>query len=416
MPITKNTKGHLPEGQAPAAASGAGISATLSRAQLHLGQGESTQAVQVLSNALGPDPGNASLWTALGVALRFQARLDDAANAFARALALEPSRADAAVYLGMIRLAQGRQEEGWPLYQARWRAPHWPDRLRYPLHALWQGQVGAGTRLLLWCEQGLGDTLQFARYAPWLQRMLQTQGASLVMEVPQPLLGLLQANWPTLEIAAMGQVRGHFDAHLPMLDLPNRWGGTGPGLLPHQPEATPYLSLPPGSAGPVLGSPCPTARAQQGAPPACTVGVVWQGRPTHPDDRLRSLSPAAFQTLFELPGLAWVSLQKDARAHPAWLPETMALCTDFLDTARILQGLDVVISIDSAVAHLAGAMGKPVFVLLPEIADWRWGLDAQTTPWYPSMRLFRRGAHEDWPDVMGRVAAALAELTHPPGG
>jgi hypothetical protein len=208
-------------------------------------------------------------------------------------LQLEPERADAQVYLGMIRLAQDRQEEGWPLYQARWRAPHWPERLRYPLDALWECRVRAGTRLLLWCEQGLGDTLQFARYAPWLQHLLQAQGASLVLEVPQPLLGLLQANWPALEIAALGQVHGHFDAHLPLMDLPNRWGGTGPGLLPYQPRATPYLSLPPGTAGSLLGIPCPTARPTPAAP-LLNVGVVWQGRPAHPDDCLRRWRRSCF--------------------------------------------------------------------------------------------------------------------------
>ena len=139
--------------------------------------------------------------------------------------------------MGMIRLAQDRQEDGWPLYQARWRAPTWTDRLRYPPEALWLERVAAGTRLLMWCEQGLGDTLQVARYAPWLQQLLRTQGSSLAVEVPPPLLGLRQANWPALELAAMGRVRGSLDAHLPLLDLPNRWGGMGPGLLPYQPEA-----------------------------------------------------------------------------------------------------------------------------------------------------------------------------------
>lgn len=384
------------------------------RAQLCLEQEDSAQAVTVLNQALRQTGEHAALWAALGVALRFQAQLEDAASAFQQALKLEPERADAQVYLGMIRLAQGRQDEGWPLYRARWRSPAWPERMRYPASALWQGRVSAGTRLLLWCEQGLGDTLQFARYVPWLQQQLHAQGASLVLEVPQGLQALLQANWPSAEIATKGQVQGRFDAHLPLMDLPDRWGGVGPGLLPYLPEAMPYLSPPAGSAEAVPATACPTAAPSANTALALRVGIVWQGRPSHPDDRMRSIAPEAFQTLFDLPGLHWVSLQKDARAHPAWLPRSMDSCHDFLDTARVLQGLDVVLSIDSALAHLAGAMGKPVFTLLPQVADWRWGLDTETTPWYPSMRLVRRRAGEGWPDLMARVATTLSAMADLP--
>jgi Glycosyltransferase family 9 (heptosyltransferase) len=383
---------------------------------MHLGQGDTALAVLLLSQAVASAGHDAALWTALGVALRFQGRLDDAATALLRALALEPGRADAQVYLGMIRLAQGNQETGWPLYQARWRTPGWPERMRYPLQALWQGRVSAGTRLLLWCEQGLGDTLQFARYAPWLQQMLQTQKAQLVLELPQPLLRLLQHSWPTLEMAALGQVQGRFDAHLPLMDLPNRWGGMGADLLPYQPGAMPYLKLPAPAAQAVAGTPYPALAPRPGAPAALKVGVTWQGRASHADDRLRSLAPEALLPLFEQPGLAWVSLQKDDPRHPAWLPQTLADCQDFWDTAGVLQGLDVVVSIDSAVAHLAAALGKPVLLLLPAVADWRWGLGAPTTPWYPGMRLFRRGLQEDWSDVMPRVAAALRQMAGLPGG
>ncbi len=373
--------------------------ATLNQAQAALGQGHSAQALQLLEQAVARMPGHAALWAGLGVALRFEARLEEAAVAFEQALQLQPGRADVQVHLGMIRLAQGRQDEGWPLYQARWRHPHWTERMRYPVQALWQGRVSAGTRLLLWGEQGLGDCLQFARYVPWLQQMLQSQNASLVLEVPQPLQRLLQVSWPMVEVVAAGAVRGHFDVHLPLMDLPNRWGGLGPGLLPYEPTPGAYLLAPPPALQPERRSTAPLR-----------VGVVWQGRPTHPDDRWRSLSPDQLQPLFDLPGLEWVSLQKDATQHPAWLADGMQACADFADTARVVQSLDAVVSIDSAVAHLAGALGKPVFMLLPHVADWRWGLAHAGTPWYPTMRLFRRAVAEDWSAVMARVAAALVEM------
>jgi hypothetical protein len=126
------------------------------------------------------------------------------------------------------------------------------------------------------------------------------------------------ALWTALELVAMGLVQGRFNAHLPLMDLPNRWGGTGLHRLPYQPGPSPHLSLAP--TGPVLATPCPSSITQGSRRAALKVGIVWQGRPTHADDRLRSLAPAAFQPLFDLPGLAWVSLQKDAREHPGWLP------------------------------------------------------------------------------------------------
>ena len=138
------------------------------------------------------------------------------------------------------------------------------------------------------------------------------------------------------------------------------------------------------------------------------VGIAWQGRPTHPDDRWRSVHTGQLPALFDVPGVRWVSLQKDGHAHPSWLPDDLAQCRDFADTARIIDTLDMVISIDSAVAHLAAALGKPVWLLLPKIADWRWALTGESTPWYPGMRLFRQGADEDWAGVATRVAAALA--------
>ncbi|WP_117176507.1 tetratricopeptide repeat protein [Rhodoferax lacus] len=389
----------------------------LAQAQASLSQGRSAQALQIITEALQQTPDHPALWAGLGVALRFEARLDDAADAFEKALQLQPGRADVQVHLGMIRLAQGRQDEGWPLYQARWRSPHWTERLRYPAQALWQGRVSAGMRLLLWGEQGFGDSLQFARYAPWLQQEFKAHGATVVLEVPKPLQHLLQQSWPALEVAAAGELHGHFDAHLPLMDLPNRWGGVGPGLLPYLPMPVPYLSLPPAGSASIVGSQYAPSRAGSGGGTGAhanasvlKVGVVWQGRPTHPDDRLRSLSAATLQPLFDLPGLSWVSLQKDAKDLPAWLPDSMALCADFSETARVVQALDVVVSIDSAVAHLAAALGKPVFLLLPQVADWRWGLSGERTPWYPNVHLFRRGAGDSWAVVMARVAQALADL------
>lgn len=392
----------LPKAAAGKATGNFSVGACLSQAAACLGAGECEQALALVQSTIEVVPGNATVRLALGVVLRAMGRLDEAAEVFVSL----PESAEAQVYLGMIRLAQGRQADGWALYRARWRYANWPEKLRYPENALWQGQQKAGMRLLLWGEQGFGDCLQFARYAPWLLHMLRSQGGTLALEVPAPLSALLCASWPFLEIYSMGEVRGNFDAHLPLMDLPSCWGGeVGTHGLPYLPMPIPYLSALPD-----------LSRGQRGAVPRpisgqpLRVGIVWQGRTTHPDDRWRSIPVAHLDALFSVAGVRWVSLQKDQGPVPAWLPDDMADCQDFSDTARVVDGLDLLVSIDSAVAHLAAALGKPVWLLLAKVADWRWQLTGDLTPWYPSMRLFRQGVNEDWPQVLARVASALATL------
>lgn len=387
------------------------VDAALDAARACLARGDGAQAVAVLQDAVPDAPDNPALLTGLGVALRFAGQFEPAADAFARALERSPNQADAQVYLGMIRLAQDRQQEGWRLYQSRWRNTHWTEKLRYPEATRWDGRVSHGLRLLLWAEQGFGDCIQFARYAPWLLRLLRQHGGSLVLEVPAPLLRLLQASWPFLDIVSSHEVRGRFDAHLPLMDLPHCCGGmVGPGGLPYEPMPLPYLSALPdlrtGQRG-VLRVPAPDGRVLR-------VGLAWQGRPSHPDDRWRSVQLQQLAALFDVPGIRWVNLQKDGAARLPWMQDDLVLCGDFSDTARIVSDLDLVISIDSAIAHLAGALGKPVWLLLPKIADWRWLLAGERTPWYPSMRLFRQGADEDWPALAERVAVAIQEVRVPP--
>ena len=374
----------------------------LARAQASLNQGDSAQAVQALSAALRESPDQASLWAALGLALREEARPDLAAAAFIKVLHLEPGQVDAQMHLGMIRLAQGRQTEGWLLCQARWDSPRWAEPMRYPQQSLWKGECRPGMRLLLWAEQGLGDALQFGRYAPWLQQLLQSQGASVVLEVPEALLRLLQESWPALDIVARGRLPGHFDAHLPLTDLPYCWRGLGEGRLPYLPLDSPYLRAP---SAPVVPS---TSLQRQS--PVLKVGLVWQGRPAFPGDRWHSLPFAALQPLWDVPGVTCVSLQQAAADAPAWLPDAVQACEDCADLARVVQGLDLVLGVDSDVAHLAAALGKPVWLLLPRAPDWRWGLQGEGTPWYPAMRLFRRGGQEACSEVIHRAAAALGCL------
>lgn len=323
------------------------------------------------------------LWIAAGVLHRALGQWDHAADAFLKALQLSPGNRQARAYLGMIRLTQGRFAEGWRDYRSRWGGMQWTDRMRHPPASLWDGSMHPRLRLLLWCEQGYGDALQFVRYVPWLRSL----GLHVALEAPAPLLPLFAANWPGLPLFPQGQVQGRFDAHLPLMDLPAVWRGP----LLAQPQGVPYLRAAP-------------ARPETGMP---QVGIAWAGRPTHPDDAIRSMAPDLLEPLWACPGVAWIGLQKDTTDLPAAVRDGVAQVNDFLRLAELVAGIDLVITVDTAVAHLAGALGKPVWLMLPYVPDWRWMLEHENTPWYPTMRLFRQGRRNDWQGVVHRVAAAL---------
>lgn len=323
---------------------------------------------------------------AYGVVQRARGRLDLAAAAFQQVLRNRPDDPTAHTYLGMVRLMQGRMAEGWAAYRARWSVPGWPSRMLYPAEHLWDGRLCPGLRLLLWCEQGYGDALQFARFVPWLA----AQGIAVTLQCPAPLRRLFAANWPSLPLLdeADGQIHA-FDAHLPVMDLPAVWRGPLPGL----PMGVPYLRAPP-PEGPVN-------------PGRRRIGVAWTGRPTHPDQHWRCVAPEVFERVLSLEGVDWLGLQPDETRLPRGLAGNLPTGVDFWDTARLVAGLDLVLTVDTAVAHLAGAMGKPVWVLLPFAPDWRWGLHGGATPWYPTLRLFRQAKPGDWPSVLDDVAARL---------
>jgi hypothetical protein len=332
---------------------------------------------------------------------------------------LQPDDAEVQVYLGMIRLAHGEQHSGWPLYCARWRSPTWIDTLRYQAATLRDGGLRPRLRVRLWGEQRYSDVLQFCRYAPWLAALVQRAGASLSLEVLGTLLRLLQGSWSDLPVYETDGVSAPFDVHLPLMDVPCRWGNAvGTETLSYNSVTAPYLRSEGTRALACVAHVGNAAQSARDRRPL-RAGIVWQGRSTHPDDRLRSIPRLMLEPLREIAGVQWFSLQKfDADALqqetlPEWMLDGVAQCVDFADTAQVVQGLDVVISIDSAVAHLAGAMGKPVWLLLPQLCDWRWGLTGAATPWYPSMRLLRQTVAGDWPAVVHTVAAQLQGMRPP---
>ena len=262
----------------------------------------------------------------------------------------------------------------------------------------WRGEALGGKTILLHAEQGLGDTLQMLRYVP----LLASQGARIVLEVPPELLSLAATLKGVAQVLARGDALPSFDWQCPMMSLPLAFSTT----LQTIPSHTPYLN-PLRAERPAWLRPARNGRLQ--------VGLVWAGNPKNTVDRRRSLPLAALASLFAVEGVMMYSLQRggppgeiasSGLAFAGALPEA----ADFAETASALKHLDLVITVDTAVAHLAGALGCPVWILLPYVADWRWLLDREDSPWYRTARLFRQTASMEWSSVVQRAADRLAEV------
>ncbi len=332
-------------------------------------------------------------------ALHALKRHDEALASYGRAIALDPDYAEARWNEGLARLRLGDFRGGWSKYEWGWKTGHRGMERRFA-QPRWTGaEPLAGKTLLLHAEQGLGDAIQFARYAP----LAAAAGARIVIEAHPSLAALLSGIPNVNAVVNRGRPLPAFDLHCPLLSLPLAFG-TGLDTIPAR---VPYLDAPEARR----------ARWKARLPRAerMRVGLVWSGR-DRPDPG-RSMALAQLAPLLDLPGVQFVSLQKDVRdsdeaalrARPGLLHLGQALA-DFADTAAVVEQLDLVISIDTAAAHLAGALGKPVWILLPFLADWRWLLDRDDSPWYPTARLFRQDGPQRWDAVVARVRDALAGL------
>ena len=339
----------------------------------------------------------------LGVVLQDQARLAEALTCYDRAIALQSDSADAHWNRAISLLALGRYDEGWREHEWRWRRKEQPPRgFRQPL---WRGEPLAGRTILLHAEQGIGDTLQFVRYVPHVIAC----GGRVILQVQAPLLRLLSHSFADcVELISDSQPPPNFDVHSPLLSLPLAFGTTAETI----PAAIPYLRADAAAAT--------RWRGRIGDGQGLSVGLVWAGSPQHKNDRNRSMALEHFGQLFDTAGLHWLSLQCGERSaeltrNPRHkITDLSPLLTDFADTAAAIAELDLVVTVDTATAHLAGALGRPVFILLPFVADWRWLVDRDDSPWYPTARLFRQQSAHDWDPVLDRVHIALRELTAAP--
>jgi tetratricopeptide (TPR) repeat protein len=329
-------------------------------------------------------------------------RFDEAFASFEQALALDPGNADATWNLSFVQLLTGNFEAGWAGREARWKAQA-RSETSYPDFAepRWHGEPIAGKRLLIYAEEGLGDAIQFARYIP----LVTAQGAEIIVVVGAPLYPLLSA-LPGIAQCLTKPLAEHptFDVHCALSSLPLIFG-------------TRLETIPPANYLP----PPPRALVQAwedrlGPRHELRVGLVWSGYAAHKNDRNRSIPLSTLVPLLALDA-SFISLQKDPRpddkavllAHRGIVDLTEHL-TDFTETAALLAGLDLVITVDTSVAHLAGTLGIPTWILLPYTPDFRWLLSRDDSPWYPSMRLFRQGEDRNYASVIARVRTALTSL------
>jgi len=397
---------------------------------VYLTQEKPDRAIEAYRQALAIDPNLAEFENSLGIALKMLGKFDEAVAAYRRALALKPNYVEAHSNLGSALQGQGKLTEalaayhraesidpgyteahynesiaqlllgnfavGWGKYECRKR------EARTFARPEWRGETPlAGKSILLYAEQGLGDTLQFVRYVP----LVAERGATIYLEVQSSLKALLSPFPHVKATYGKGDALPDFDVCCPLLSLPFVFGTQ----LDSIPATVPYLHAPAESV----------ARWRAVLAPVKTprVGVVWAGNPFHKNDRHRSIPLEQFQAIFDEPGVRFVGLQKLLKKTDEPLlarrPEVVNLSPEiknFADTAAIIAELDLVITVDTSVAHLSGALGKPTWVLLPLAPDWRWLLHRDNSPWYPTARLFRQPAMHDWDSVLQRVRTELQQF------
>ncbi|MFC4160924.1 tetratricopeptide repeat protein [Chitinimonas lacunae] len=346
-------------------------------------------------------------WFALGHAHHLAGELEQSAVFYKKAIAIQPQHSASHFNLSILLLTMGQLEEGWREFEWRFSSGM-PVHKKMPEVPMWNGEDLTGKVIFVHSEQGFGDVIMFLRFMPWLEQ----RGGRVVFQSYDDIVGLLknQADARPAEQVSLENLK--YDYHIPMLSL-GRIFANDLSTIP----SSPYLDVPPD----LLQKWADRLRADE---TRLKVGLVWSGNPHHINDYNRSATLAEFVALAELPGIRFYSLQKGPVAEQAsyppegWDIESLsAEINDFSDTAAIIQNLDLVICVDTSVAHLAGALGKQVWMLLPSYGDWRWGYQGSTSPWYPSMRIFRQTREQDWPELIEQVRQALLdEMVCPAAG
>jgi len=385
-------------------------------------RGDYSQALKSFQHASQLDPGNAAIWHNIAQCHEKTGRVEQSIEAYETALAIEPGHPLAGVALSSIRLSQcdmvesetclsqvikhhpdsaparhnrsqlllllGRYQQGWIDFAYRFQAG---TREHYPRKTLWSGEPVRDKKLLVHFEQGLGDTIMFSRFLPQVQALC----SEMIFECQLTLVDLFKHSFPGLDIVAEGEAPEDFDVHLPLLSIGERLGLDESGLL----GGHSYLASPVRAALPTLGK--------------LRVGLTWAGNPNHKNDANRSIAWEQFASITGLDGVDYFSLQLGPTAGDCQGSNVISLngqLDDCTATAAIIEKLDLVITVDTAVAHLAGALGKPTWVLLPTVPDWRWLLNRNDSTWYPNVTLYRQRAGEQgWQTTLERVRCDLSK-------
>jgi tetratricopeptide (TPR) repeat protein len=416
------------------------ISALNNLSNLIRDRGRPRIAAKLMRRAVEIDPLNPILHNGLGLAVEPLGRLDEARACYRKALELRPSyanahynlaglfheqgdlqqaemgyqtavecdaqKAEAHYRLACLWLLHGKFADAWPKYEWRWKMEESRGKNRDFSSPAWDGGSLEGKRILLYAEQGLGDALQFVRYA----RLVKARGATVLLECPQRLVQLLTSCSGIDSVIEEGRRDGlAYDLHAALMSLPGLLGTT----LANIPSETPYLSPEP--------SKVEQWRAPIAAIPGFRVGIAWQGKKTYLRDAVRSIPLKHFARLTEVPEVQLVKLQKGYGSdqlkdlHPNCTVRDLGPDFDsgpdaFADAAAVMKHLDLIITSDTSIAHLAGALGVPVWVALPYVPEWRWLLNREDSPWYPTMRLFRQPALHDWEGTFDAISRSLREL------
>ncbi len=360
-------------------------------------------ALAYCDKALAACPASASALLLRGNVLLHLNRRREALESYDKSIALEPEYADAHYHRGSALLLEGNFKGGFADFEYRWNMPGCGVDGPKPNSPEWRGEPLRGRSIIVYSEQGLGDILQFARFLPLLPRL----GANVTFLCHPKLLRLFKPVAAQMELIALTDDARRFDFQCSLMSLP-LWLGTELATLPSD---IPYV---------LAEAPLVARWRERIGGHGCKVGIAWQGNPVGEIDKGRSIPLACFAPLSAVPGVRLISLQK---AHGLdqleRLPNRMDVETPgefdeggdaFVDTAAIMKSLDLVITSDTAIPHLAGALGVPAWVALKHVPDWRWMLDRSDSPWYPSLRLFRQSAPDDWAGVFARIAGELSPL------
>lgn len=360
--------------------------------------GRHDEAIARYRRALELKPDYHAAHDHLGLVLQAQGKLEEAIHEYGRALAMAPGYAVAHTNRALARLQHGDFANGWNEYEWRFACPEHP----VPNHVQpwWDGSPLQGRTILVWTEQGLGDCFQFIRFAPLLARA----GGRVVVHCASSLARVLATCPGVSQVVRHDEDLPPFDCHVPLMSLPGLFGT----MLGTIPAHVPYLFPPPERVA--------AWGREMSARRGLKVGIAWQGNPDHKKDRIRSFRLDQFEPLSRIAGVSLFSLQKGRGAEQLAGRDSLHIVDlgsrleDLSDAAAVLANLDLVIVPDTALAHLAGALGRPVWVALSSSGEWRWLTAREDSPWYPTLRLFRQHRWGDWDEVFGRIAGQLGQL------